>query len=333
MYLAAATPAYRFFSSFPDLCWYSLRRTWARREQSMISLCVELRASIRFTAWPGCSLGRVCCSPNCAVALFSYYFLTRNAFFGLSSLLLVQQWLPGVAQHWNWPSWSLSVEAFFYATFPLLFAASRRWRVPTLVAVLALMLVLVAVQTAIAQGGNHPLLTGTVLATSWEDFALGLPISQLPLFVSGIVLARLYQQGVVVRIRGGWIVAGLLVLSAFMCGARTMVAGLPRDAWLPPLFVLLIAALATTRLADKGLVARSCMLLGWASYSLYPPESALETVLACARQGRRRGVFSEGSAAIRGVADWCFRGCVLVFRAADREMDQGALWRWPTKEA
>ena len=219
----------------------------------------------------------------------SYYFLTRNAFFGLTSLLLVQQWLPGVAQHWNWPSWSLSVEAFFYATFPLLFAATRRWRVRTLVAVLALMLVLVAVQTAIAQGGNHPLLAGTVLATSWEDFALGLPISQLPLFVSGIVLARLYQQGVVVRIPGGWIVACLLVLSALMCGPRTMVAGLPRDAWLPPVFVLLIAALATTRLADKGLVARSCMLLGWASYSLYILQSPLWRLYWLA-QGKDPGV-------------------------------------------
>jgi hypothetical protein len=37
--------------------------------------------------------------------------------------------------------------------------------------------------------------------------------------------------------------------------------------------------------------------------------------------------------AIRGVADLRFGGCVLVFRAADREMDQGALWRWATKEA
>jgi peptidoglycan/LPS O-acetylase OafA/YrhL len=53
--------------------------------------------------------------------------------------------------------------------------------------------------------------------------------------------------------------------------------------------VLLIAALATTRLADKGLVARSCMLLGWASYSLYILQSPLWRLYWLA-QGKDAGV-------------------------------------------
>jgi peptidoglycan/LPS O-acetylase OafA/YrhL len=35
-------------------------------------------------------------------------------------LLLLQSWIPGLWSYWNYPAWSLSVEAFFYALFPLI---------------------------------------------------------------------------------------------------------------------------------------------------------------------------------------------------------------------
>src|SRR5690348_11195801 len=38
---------------------------------------------------------------------------------GVSSIALVQAWIPQVANVWNPPGWSLSAEAFFYAAFPL----------------------------------------------------------------------------------------------------------------------------------------------------------------------------------------------------------------------
>ena len=40
-------------------------------------------------------------------------------------LTLTQSWVPYTALQWNGPAWSLSVEAFFYALFPLLFLRAQ----------------------------------------------------------------------------------------------------------------------------------------------------------------------------------------------------------------
>jgi peptidoglycan/LPS O-acetylase OafA/YrhL len=47
----------------------------------------------------------------------------------LSVLLLLQSWIPGFWQYWNYPAWSLSVEACFYALFPVMLSLMfRHWR-------------------------------------------------------------------------------------------------------------------------------------------------------------------------------------------------------------
>jgi peptidoglycan/LPS O-acetylase OafA/YrhL len=45
---------------------------------------------------------------------------------GLAYLSLLQSWHPRVTNTWNTPGWSLSTEAFFYATFPLLLVGTLR---------------------------------------------------------------------------------------------------------------------------------------------------------------------------------------------------------------
>lgn len=42
-------------------------------------------------------------------------------------LTLTQAWIPGAALAWNSPAWSLSVEACFYALFPLLLPRLEKW--------------------------------------------------------------------------------------------------------------------------------------------------------------------------------------------------------------
>lgn len=37
----------------------------------------------------------------------------------MTTLTLTQTWLPWTGGYWNTPAWSLGVEAFFYALFPL----------------------------------------------------------------------------------------------------------------------------------------------------------------------------------------------------------------------
>ncbi len=66
--------------------------------------------------------------PLYALALFlllGYYMVGTNV--GISSkevllsLLMIQSWVPGKALILNFPGWSLSVELFFYVSFPILF--------------------------------------------------------------------------------------------------------------------------------------------------------------------------------------------------------------------
>jgi Acyltransferase family len=59
------------------------------------------------------------------------YAATLNGDRGLAvfttglQLTLTQSWVPYTALQWNAPAWSLSVEAFFYALFPLLFLRAQ----------------------------------------------------------------------------------------------------------------------------------------------------------------------------------------------------------------
>lgn len=51
----------------------------------------------------------------------TFYFVSATPAQLLASLTLVQAWFPSLSTTLNGPGWSLSVEAFFYALFPLLF--------------------------------------------------------------------------------------------------------------------------------------------------------------------------------------------------------------------
>lgn len=59
-----------------------------------------------------------------AILLVYSYHITRGTvdYKGmLLNLIVIQAWIPGDALSFNPPGWSLSVELFFYAIFPLLF--------------------------------------------------------------------------------------------------------------------------------------------------------------------------------------------------------------------
>src|SRR5690606_31890826 len=64
------------------------------------------------------------------------YIAKASVIFGGLSMSLLQAWVPGAAEAWNLPAWSLSVEAFFYASFPLLYVALAQQSSRNLVALL-----------------------------------------------------------------------------------------------------------------------------------------------------------------------------------------------------
>jgi peptidoglycan/LPS O-acetylase OafA/YrhL len=99
------------------------------------------------------------------------------------SLLMLQAWTP-LAQAWNGPSWSLSVEAFMYAMFPLIgFRLIKLSKRSTLFAVFAAWLI--PTSLACAHFAN------LIPDYTWDKFILNNPLLWLPLFIMGICATKL----------------------------------------------------------------------------------------------------------------------------------------------
>jgi peptidoglycan/LPS O-acetylase OafA/YrhL len=192
--------------------------------------------------------------------------------FGLhagAALGLIQAWIPGWAFSWNGPSWSLSVEAFFYAAFPFLMVARPRTRLQWL-------LVAALTGTALLVGGRlmpslNPL-TGLQRVLGWAN-----PLLWLPLFLLGIAMSELPRTAPAIATR-----LEQAARSSWACWLVTLmiavIMALNLQRWsqllycyaLAPLCAVLIGLIAsgnnpfTRMLSGKVLV-----LLGEASYSLY----------------------------------------------------------------
>jgi peptidoglycan/LPS O-acetylase OafA/YrhL len=197
--------------------------------------------------------------PALAVAILAGTTLTVPIVF--TNLFLVHAWIPDIDVFYgmNSVSWSLACEAFFYLLFPLLFAGLRRlppralW--PSTIATMAVIW-LIPVAVRILPEDLH----------YWAIWVF--PVSRLPEFVLGILLARVVRAGL-------WPNVGTV---PFMVLA---VAGYIASAWLPfgfrivagtaiPL-ALLIAAVAVADVRERPfpLRAKWAVWLGEVSYAFY----------------------------------------------------------------
>ncbi|GAA0907106.1 acyltransferase family protein [Virgisporangium aurantiacum] len=197
--------------------------------------------------------------PALAVAILAGTTITAPIVF--TNLFLVHAWVPDIDVFYgmNSVSWSLACEAFFYLMFPVVFAGLRRlperalW--PSTVATMAVIwLIPVAVR---------------VLPEDLHYWAIWVfPVSRLPEFVLGILLARVVRAG-------RWPNVGT---APFVVLA---VAAYIASAWLPfgfrivagtaiPL-ALLIAAVAVADVQERPFPLRTrwAVWLGEVSYAFY----------------------------------------------------------------
>jgi peptidoglycan/LPS O-acetylase OafA/YrhL len=189
----------------------------------------------------------------------------------LASIGLVQAWWGPVARLVNSPAWSLSVEMFFYAAFPLVAPPVFQLALKRPVAVVAaLFLVCIPGPLLCGLAGAGEPSTG---ADFWRETALNLPLFHLPTFVMGVATAAAFRTSPHSTAR--WATPGeiLPTIGALCCLvliSGTLPGPLVRDGALGPWFALVVLRLARGR----GMVSRVLgwplfVVLGEASYALY----------------------------------------------------------------
>ncbi|NOK20483.1 acyltransferase family protein [Corallococcus carmarthensis] len=197
---------------------------------------------------------------------------------GLTTLLMLQSWVPKLALYWNPPSWSVSVEAFFYAVFPALAGRLERFRgarmTAALVGVWILGLLPPVLYLVLRPDGPGPLSVAT--GGTWMAVLKFNPLVRLPEFLLGVLLGLVFVRERAAAAsrapRSGAVMA--------LAGAALLLLGFSQGAWIPyplmhnallaPASALLVYGLARGG-GPLGLVlARPWLVhLGGASYALY----------------------------------------------------------------
>ena len=195
---------------------------------------------------------------------------------GLTAVLM-HAWVPTFALTYNFPSWALSVEWFFYLLFPLLLIAAARW--PLRRVLLLASMGLVAEWTAsliycaaAAQGWAGNTTNVNTAAIAFIKFS---PAVRLAEFMLGVALARVYAErdrlklderlgGRLIAVSMCLIVAGLLSSCAIPFALmHNVVLTIPFGA------AILGFALAPRGMVSRALSLRHLVALGEASYPLY----------------------------------------------------------------
>ncbi len=215
--------------------------------------------------------------------LVIFYILVRQHVFGGSisgwweHVLVIQAWSANLAQTYNFdgPSWSVSVECFLYASFPILVLALARLRTSR-----GMLLTAVAVAVAMISLAAWFVLTNRS-QLSWLDpqsahhWLYVLPMTRLGDFVLGILAARLYIQA---RDRSQAIKAG----APLAAGAALMILVLMAwpanlySAWswdvayaIPSAAVIFGLAISPKSVPARVLSLPALVLLGESSYAFY----------------------------------------------------------------
>jgi len=184
----------------------------------------------------------------------------------LPALFLVQAWIPQSALTWNWPGWSLSVEAFFYLLFPFLLRPlarlAQRHAALVLGATWLLSLIPSTLYALTLPEGPVNTMSRSVGLTVIKFN----PLLRLPEFLIGIALGVLYLNGA--RIPRPRLAATgcVLALVFIVLGPWRPPYPAIHNGLLAPIYGVLILALAS----DPALLANPILeLLGESSYSLY----------------------------------------------------------------
>ncbi|MER9969304.1 acyltransferase [Mesorhizobium sp. M0060] len=186
--------------------------------------------------------------------------------------ILVQTWIDWAseARSWNFPAWTLSVEAFFYLTFPFLLGILVKLRLH------ALSLLMIALAVYISATGYWGAFGGVVDA---RIQLLPLPLLRYPEFLYGVCIGIIFCRGY--RLYSPYLLAAALLLEVYVLASG-------KSSFAPTASVLIVGPIVYLIACSGGknrlsiLRSRVLVLLGGASYAIYllhVPLSSLRNVL------------------------------------------------------
>lgn len=177
----------------------------------------------------------------------------------LSMLQAWMPWRPDLLGAWNFPAWSLSVEAFFYLCFPAILPLLSRWTVARLRYLAIFLLTIIAAGNLAQPPENWPR-SAVLLARH-----IPLPIFRLPEFVVGMICGLIFLR------TPQWKYGA--TTSACMAFLAVVGLCLVTERWASILvtpFALLILGLAYRRGPLARFLGRRILILfGGASYAVY----------------------------------------------------------------
>ena len=171
----------------------------------------------------------------------------NNASSLILTLASIQSWFDFSRGRFNAPSWTISVEAFFYAIFPLLFWIRKRSK-PIFLAISVIIVVLT------------PL--------NWHNGGQGLPANRLAEFILGMWIVDLLKVDLQITRRPLWLAIAFLVLG--LTGHHILNIAQYEYVWMP---IMAASAIYFLTICDSqelpGWRSKGWILAGEISYGVY----------------------------------------------------------------